>query len=170
MSRTTLDDIYQFDDYLVSVDFDLIIPNLPGGGNAKAITVKCRTSALPGSSLEPVEIGLHGFVIKRPGRRVFPRQLPFTLYESGDMTSRDAIIGWMNACRGARTMAGVGSRAYRTTGDIIIYNDAGTIVRRVRMFGMWPEELSDSDLSGDSSNPMEVSGQLSYDTAEDVGV
>jgi hypothetical protein len=47
-------------------------------------------------------------------------------------------------------------------------NAAGDVIRQVELYYAWVEELSDTDLSGDSSNAMEVSGNLSYDWFKDL--
>lgn len=167
MARSTLNDMYGFADPVLSFDFDLIVANPPGGGSGKALTVKCKTSAIPGQSFEPVEVAAHGYVLKYAGRPMFPRTLPFSLYETTDMSSRDVVIRWMRATRNYRTGVGGTSASYKTTGEIHLYNSAGTVIRIVKCFGMWVEDLSDSNLDGATSDAVSLDGSLSYDYAED---
>jgi hypothetical protein len=168
MPRVTVEDVYSFPDPVIGFDFNLIIPNPPGGGNGRALNVKCKTTSLPGTSIEPVEVALHGHKRKVPGARTFPRTLPFTLLETTDFSSRDTLIRWMDKCRSAKTQAGSPTRECTTTATVEVLNAAGDVIRQVELYYAWVEELSDTDLSGDSSNAMEVSGNLSYDWFKDL--
>lgn len=168
MARTSLDDIYQYEDYLMGVDFDLLIPNLPGGGDARAVTIKCKTTQLPGTQLEAGTIDLHGFSIDRPGRRIYTKTLSVTMVETSDISSRDAVLKWIKSARGGKSMAGDGPRTYLTTGYIILYNDAGQEVRRIKLHKLWAKELQDGSLDGGASNILEVECVLNYDLPEDL--
>lgn len=169
MARVTIDDIYAFPDPVIGFNFNLIVENPPGGGNSKALNVKCKSTALPGSSIEPVEIALKGHVIKRAGRRMFPRTLPFVLVETTDFSSRQTIRRWMNATRRAKDQAGQGSNVYAVDATIEVLNDAGEVLYPVVLRKAWVEDLGDADLSGEGSNPLDFSGQLSYDIVQEPG-
>ena len=60
MARTSYSDMSGLPDPLLSYNFDLVIPNIPGGGNTKALTIKCQSTSLPGKSLEDVTVTAHG--------------------------------------------------------------------------------------------------------------
>jgi hypothetical protein len=167
MARVSVDDIYSFPDPVIGFNFNLIVENPPGGGSAKALNVKCKSTSLPGSSIEPVEVSLHGHVIKRAGRRTFPRTLPFTLVETTDFSSRRTIRRWMNAARKARDQSGQGSNVYAVDATVEVLNDAGEVLYPVILRKAWVEELGDADLTGESSNPLDFSGQLSYDIVQE---
>lgn len=169
MGRVALTDIYAFPDPVIGFNFNLIVPNPPGGGSGRALNVKCKSTSLPGSSIEPVEVALHGHVIKRAGRRTFPRSLPFSLLETTDFSSRLTLRKWMNTARRAKDQGGTDSSVYAVDATIEVLNDAGDILYSVVCVKAWPEELSDSDLSGEGSNPLEFSGQLSYDVVQEPG-
>ena len=99
MARTKLDDVIGLPDPLLQYNFDLVIANIPGGADIANFKTKIMTSAIPGMTIEPVVVDLHGFTIEYAGRKQYTRTLPFEILELRDMKSRDALRDWHDMTR-----------------------------------------------------------------------
>ena len=165
MSKTNLDDIRGLTDPLLQHNFDLIIPQLPGGGNTRALTIKCMTANIPGSSVDDVTITLKGIDVKYAGRQVYSHTLSVTYLETRDLSTRDALNNWLKLCRSVRDDTGSYKSEYATLGMLVLYDDTGSVVRTVTMDGFFIQNMEDSAVDGSAGNsPVTISATFAYDT------
>lgn len=168
MARTGLNEIRSLPDPLFGCWFDLVIPNIPGGGDTRSLTIKVLTTSIPGMSVEDVTVSSHGVDVKYAGREMYTHTLSTTYLETRDMTTRDAIKGWLEMARSARNNTGSYKADYATTANLILYDDTGAVVRTIVMDGFFPQTMDDAALDGSSSNPVNVSVTYAYDTNYDI--
>lgn len=168
MARTSLQDLRSLPDALQAWNFDMVVPNIPGSGDTRSLTIKCMSSSIPGFTLDPVLVGLHGAEIKYAGRQVFTHSLPITSVETRDMSTRDAIRNWMETARRNRDNTGNYKSVYATDVKIYLYDDTGAAVRTIMLYGCYPEGVDDSPLDGSNSAAVTFSWTLSYDYHEDI--
>jgi len=168
MARTGLTEINELPDVLQGWNFDLVIANVPGGGDGRSLMVKCQTTAIPGVVIEPVLVGLHGAEVQFAGRQVYSHNFTATFIESVDISTRQALLGWSDFCRNTRDNTGRPKSEYSTTVDLVLYNDAGETVRTIRLFGAFILNLEEGALDGASSTPVILTASFSYDFFNDV--
>lgn len=171
MPRTTILQVSGLEDPLAQYNCDLMIPTVPGAGahDATSFKTKIMTSALPGRTIEPIPIELHGVSIEFAGRVQYNRTLPFELLEVRDMKSRDTLLQWHNYCRNNSSL-GTYHQEYATTVFIEAYDEKGNMLRQIRLNKTWLESFDDSTFDGSASTPITVSGTLRYFTHTDIGV
>lgn len=169
MSRTKFDDVVALPDPLLQFNFDLIIPQIPGANNYDVRTFKTKimTTSIPGRTIEPVEIALHGSTIDTAGRVQYTRTLAFEMLETRDMSSRDALMAWHRLTRNDSSL-GEYYANYTTTVDLRLYDDKDRIVRIIRLYNCWLESFDDAGLDGSASASVTISGTLRYSKYLDV--
>jgi len=168
MARTGLEEVVSLTDPLQSWNYDFIVPNLPGGGDGRGLMIKAQTIALPGSQVEQLMVPLHGAEINYAGRRIWTRTFEATFLETRDTSSRDAINRWQDLARNVRLNEGTFKSEYATTGDMVLYDDAGNIVRTIRLFGLFPTNLADVTMDGSAGTAVSISVTFSYDFTEEI--
>ena len=164
MARTGLDDVRSLPDPLLSYAFDLLIPNIPGGGDTRALKIKCQSTSIPGVGVDPVTITLHGVDVKYAGRELFTHTLQVTFVETRDMTTLNALQNWVSHARNARANTGAYKADYTTEASILLYDDTGAVIRTIAMDGFYCEQVDVGALDGTSSTVVTISSTFSYDT------
>lgn len=168
MARTSYSDCRSLPDPLLSYNFDLIIPIVPGGGDGKGLTIRCKSTSIPGTSVEDVTVSLHGIDLKYAGRQMWQHTLSVNYQETRDMTVRFAIKSWIEFARNSRQNTGDYKVNYETVADLVLYDDAAKPIRTIRMDGFFPQNMDDASLDGSSSTPVEMTITFNYDSAFDV--
>lgn len=168
MARTSYQDVRALPDPLLSYNFDLIVPIVPGGGDAKGLTIRCKSTSIPGTSVDDVTVSLHGVDLKYAGRQMWSHTLQATYQETRDMLVRFALKQWIEFARNTRQNSGEYKANYATNADLVLYDDAGNPIRTIRLEGFFPQTMDDASLDGASSTPVEISVTFAYDSAHDV--
>lgn len=169
MSRTKLIDVGGLPDPLMQYNFDLFVPNVPGvtGFDARDFKTRVLTTSIPGRTIEPVEVSLHGVTIDYAGRVQYQRTLAFEMLETRNMKARDVLMAWHKFTRD-NSSQGSYHAEYSTSADLRLYDDKDNIVRTIRLQNAWLESFDDSGLDGASSAAVQVSGSLRYFYYDDV--
>jgi hypothetical protein len=162
--KTSLTDIRGLPDPLYGYNFDLIIPNVPGGGNSRELTIKVMTTSIPGMSLDDVTVTLKGIDVKYAGRQMFTHTLEATYMETRNLSTHDAISQWIRLARDVRTNTGSLKNSYATTANLVLYDDSNNPVRTYVLDGFFPQTIGDSSLDSGSSTPVSMSVTFAYDT------
>ena len=171
MGRITFQQINNLPDTLDSNAFELLLGVLPGSGNSLPLTLKCQTVSIPGFSNEAFESNLHGYVKKFRGRKMFSRTLSVTYLEVSDGSTYKALKSWDEYIAGSRSGNSGGFQIdYSVQSSLVIYNTIGNVASRINFVNMFLQEVSDIQLDGNSSQPMQVSATLSFDQIEVDGI
>lgn len=170
MAKTSLNDIRSLSDPLMSYNWDFVIPNMPGGGDSRSLTFKAQSTSIPGVQLEPVIVGLHGIEVTYAGRQMFSHTLDVTFLETRDIGTRTAIRNWMELARNQEANSGDYKANYSTEVQMILYDDTGAEVRKIRMFGVYPSSLQDVAVDGSQGAIVQVAITFSYDNHIDENV
>lgn len=163
MGRSNFDDVNRLVDPLAQYNFDLLIPQVPGVLNYDARNFKTRvmTTSIPGRTIEPIQVDLHGVSKKFAGRVQYTMSLPFELIELRDMESRRILSEWHRFCRNNSSL-GAYEREYATTADLLLNDDHDKVVEVTRLTRVWLESYDDAGVDGSASAAVTVSGTLSY--------
>lgn len=159
----TLNEARNLGDSLRQYNFELVIPNVPGGGDGDILRLRVISTSLPGLSSEMVERAQHGFTIKEAGRGNTPRSLPCEFFESSDLTVYKMLKAWHTLQWNPQTGAQATASVYKTKGYIkVLGNDRAEKVSIV-LNGLCIEDVPDSALSGESSEQVRIAPTFSYD-------
>lgn len=168
MARTGLTDVASIPDPLYQFNFDLFLPTIPGGGDPRSLTLRCKSTQIPDLQLEPVVVEYHGVKLQYAGREIYTNTLDCTFIEGRDLSVRDAIQNWMYFARDIRKNSGNYKANYAVVGDLTLYDDKGSVARSVRMFNVWPTNLQPGQLDGGANSVVEITCTFSYDWTQDI--
>lgn len=169
MTAVQITDAWSVPDPIINHAFNLVIPNMPGGGDGKRINFVCNSATLPGGGqIEPVEINLHGHVLRFAGRRTQEGSYTFQITEGVDAKMRRDLNNWMNLARAMRSQQG----ALRATYAIDVFVEVlsgvdGDVIYTEALRKFWINSFNEVEL-GDGSQAVAYQVTASYDINEEV--
>ncbi len=168
MGRSSLQDVQSIQDPAVSWNFDLFLPSIPGSSDTRDLTFKCMTTDLPGSSIEKVEVALHGVTLQFAGRKIYTHTMNVQFMESADYMTREKFRRWQESMRSWINNTGTLASAYKVNAQIVLYNDLPAVVRTTNIIGMWPETIAEVALNGGASELVTLQMTMCYDYWNDT--
>jgi len=131
-----------------------------------------KAAALPASNITPVEIPFRGRTLKVAGERTFDTWT-ITVLNDVDFKIRTSFEQWMNGISKISDASGTTNPTdYQRTAEVRQLNRAGEAVRRYKFAGIFPTNISQIDLSMDTTDTIEeytVEFQVQYWEALDDG-
>lgn len=169
MSMVNLDDTWELPDPIINHCFNLILPNIPGGGDARRFNVACKTAQLPGSgNVGQLPVELHGHKMQFAGKREFDGTFAFTIVEGVDVYMRRACDAWIDKARGRKSQQGGRRSAYAINAYIeILSGEGGDVIHTEALRKFWLMSFNEIEL-GDGSGIFEYQCQASFDINEPV--
>lgn len=150
MARTHLSEMLLVADPLQTWNWDIIIPNVPGGAAPRAITYKAISTEVPASSMEQVPLNAHGVKLNFAGRRTWSGTWTVEMFETRTEGTRDALFRWLEFARSWEQNSGNYKENYAVTAELILYDDIPQEVRRIKVFGAFPTEVGTAQLNQES--------------------
>jgi len=163
----TLEDVRRIGDPLRSYNFDLLITSMPGNGDGNLIRLSVTTASIPGFAVESFESNHHGHTIKHAGRGIHTRTLTIEYEESSDLRIYNAFRSWRDLQWHPVTGVQAEPAEYKTDGFLELYDAGKNQTKRIKMIGMYVEDVADSILDGAASDSVKVSVTFSYDYTDD---
>lgn len=164
MARTSLRDVSNLADPLMLYNFDLVFSNIGAfSADARDITVRMMTTALPGMQIDQVTAALHGVELNYAGRQIYQKQFPSQLHETRDVKARTFLRTWMRACRNNLTNGGLLKAGYARDATMILYDDTGAQVSETKIVNIWPMTFDDLQTDGSQSQAASYNVTWSYD-------
>ena len=152
-----------------------------GGSDDELITLLCKSTNLPGSSLGSIDVPFRGRTVKIVGDRTFDNWSA-TFFNDKEMKIRSRFEQWMENMNtheaNTAPLFTPGSTA-KYMSDIEVDQlekdgtSTGTALRSYKLWHAFPISISQIDLAYDSNDQIEeftVEFQMSYWTVEDGGV
>lgn len=135
------------------------------------LTFMVKAAALPASNITPIEIPFRGRTLKVAGERTFDTWT-ITVLNDVDFKIRTSFEQWMNGISRISDASGVTNPTdYQKTAEVRQLNRAGQAVRKYKFVGIFPTNISQIDLSMDSTDTIEeytVEFQVQYWEALDT--
>jgi len=147
--------------------FQINISNPVNGGADLKLAFMAKASSLPASTLTTVPVPYFGREIKVNGTRTYDTWST-TIINDEDFLVRNALEDWMgqiNLPQQNINTLGRSPSLYKTQGEAIQYSKDGSILRKYKFYGLWPESLGDITLAwddGDSIEEFEVTWQFDW--------
>jgi hypothetical protein len=167
MPRTSLQDVRALPDPLLTYQWDVIIPTMPGTPNSRSLTFKALSAVIPGSMIEQVPVNLGAVEVRYAGRENNSHAFPMTIHETRDVGTRDMLLRWKKTARDNQNNTGNYKSVYSTSVELALYDDTNAVTRRIRLIGAWIETLDDAPLDRNSA-AVSISCTLSYDDFEEL--
>lgn len=163
MTRVAYSEVSRFD-ILDQTGFKLIMGAVPLAGITDALTYKCQNVSIPGFGNEAFEAMMHGHVTRHRGRKTYPRSLSATFYEEANFSTLNQLRAWHEFVVGSESGNSGGYRdEYSVDAYLLVYDTTGKEVARHTMEYFFPQDISDTQLDGSSSNAVSISVTFSYD-------
>lgn len=151
-------------DILAGMDFELIFGSIPGTPNTEHLTVRSQTATIPGSSHEVIQVPLHGHTLNYRGRRIFPYTMSVQFVDAVDHRTFDSMHRWLENVVGTESATSFDYKAgYTTNAELIVYDVRGILVNSYTIFNIMIQDITDTQLDGQSSQAVQVQAQFQYD-------
>lgn len=139
---------------------DLTFPILSGGGSAQnQFSFMARAASLPGDTVNQIPQYYFGRELKFAGNRQFP-EWTVTIINDEDFIIRDTFEKWMSGMnshvanlRAPEFIKGDGG--YQQDGYITQFGKRGNPLRKYRMIGMFPVDVTPIDLDWGANDTIE---------------
>lgn len=152
-------------DPMLSDNFMLNIPNVPGGGNAGPLRMQCRTASKPGSTYNSVEVQVFGHTLEFASNLTYGHDLSVDYVENSSAQITKTLEAWGKLIRDPETQHGEFKKVYATDGKFTIFDQKGNVVREYTIENMWPSQIPDLSFDGSSSSSLSLSVTFKYDRA-----
>lgn len=138
---------------------DLARPNLfeveiPFMG--KDFKFKCKAASMPSGVVEPIPVSYQNKKLKLAGDRTY-EDWTITVYNDTDHNARQQFIAWQNLAQAMdRNISGEAPTSYKKEATIRQLDRKGAATRSYTMYGIWPTNIAELQLSWDQSNEVET--------------
>jgi len=130
-----------------------------GQGAGEKFTFMCRSSQLPGSTVNSVPVYYFGREVKFAGNRTFP-EWTVTIINDEDFVVRNAFEKWMS---GINSHAGnlrdpaftQGDGGYQQDGRVFQFAKTGEVIKSYTCIGMFPIDVSPIELDWGANDTLE---------------
>ena len=109
------------------------------------------TADLPGVSVDPMDVALHGVQVPFAGRKIFTHTLNATFLETADWMTREKFRRWNEFIRSWQNNSGALAAAYKVDAQMVLYNDVPEVVRTTNLIGLYLESMNEVQMDGGQS-------------------
>lgn len=144
--------------------WDVVIPNLPGGGNEDTIEIRGFSSAIPGRAVGEILLPFKGTAgMKVPGKLDLTHTWAVTFRESTDKKTFEALHAWQEAIIGVKT--GIGGPDPMVKADLYLrcLDLNGSPWLKIKLVGCYVQGIDEVPLSYDADGVIMYTCTFSYD-------
>jgi len=164
MARISFSEVAALPDVSDVVAYEFLLGNIPGSSNTRHLTLKCTTVSIPGFSNESFVQKLHGHALNFRGDKMYPQIISTTFVEDSTMATQTDLRNWHERVVGTNSGNSAGYKSeYSVSAQLIIYDTTGAVNNRVTFESVFPNDVSDINLTGDASAAMLVTASFKYD-------
>lgn len=168
MARINLDRVMSTPDIISTEAYEFILGTIPNSvGNDERMVIKAINASLPGISNQSFEVAMHGFVRNFRGRKDYPRTLAVTYVEDKEFHTLRMLRNWHEFVVGTNSANSSGDNIdYTVNPDLVLYNGLGEEINRDTFYRLYPQDIPDVPVSGESSAAMQITCTFRYDYFE----
>ena len=166
MPKVTLDEAYSLLDPMLNDNFELLFTDIPGGGDGRQLRIQCLGAALPGASLQTVEVELFGHKLIFAARKTFSHSMTVALHEVYDARTYQALKDWAAVGRATQTQTGGFHDAYMRTAELTVFDQTGADAARWNIHRMFPTEISEYQFEGSGGQALRQDATFAYGYVE----
>lgn len=162
VKRITRNEINALPDFLTNGNFVMMFGTIPGTATTKRLTLQCKSTSVPGVSVERLSQELAGFERGQAGGKSWSHSLTVTFAETRDLYISKTLRSWMEMCRGTNGGISIGdSGMYTVNVDIYVFDNNGEMVKTCTLFKLFPTEFPDTEFQGATAQAM-VEPQITF--------
>lgn len=143
--------------------FLLLLGSVPGGGDTDSLSVRCFNTVIPGTSSEVMEVPMHGHTLRYRGRKIHASPMTVAFWEDSNMEAYDILWEWSEAVTDTETGDSIGYlNEYSVTAQVSKFDTKGEEAARFRIYNVFPQDLTDLNLSDEGSAPLQVQCMFAF--------
>ena len=164
MSHVTLDEINEQTDAMDSEHFQMLFGSIPGSSDTRPLSINCQTAVIPGITVEPIEVALHGHTVRFRGKQTFSGTFSIGFVENSAYEIQRRLRAWKESVVGTNTATSQGYKnQYAVTCELQVFDTTGVVADQLKIFGVFPSEVPEVQLDGQSSQVMLIQPTFSFD-------
>lgn len=163
MPKVTLTEVLGINDPMLNDNFELVFPNIPGGGDGRQLRLQCRSGVKPGMSIQEVEVELFGHKVKHAARKTFSGNMSVGFVESYEGRIVDSLENWAETIRGTDTQSGTFKSQYAVTATLVIFDQTGAPALTYEIYNVWPTEVPEYSFDGSGGSVIQADATFAYD-------
>jgi len=144
--------------------WDIVIPNIPGGGDAESLEIRAFSTSIPGRGLGGIKLAYKGGPgMKVPGKITMSQSWPVVIREGTDKKVFEALNSWQETISGVKTGIGTLDPLLKANLYLKCLDPPGSTWLKIQMVGCYPEDVAEVPLSQDTEDVIMFSCTFSYD-------
>ena len=145
--------------------WDVIIPNLLGGGDATALQARAQSTQIPGRSVGSSILVPYKQTggIKYPGKLTYDHKWTVKFIEGEDLKVFNAIYGWSQMLVNDTTGVGAGDENIKSNLFFTLISTKGTDLKQIKLEGCYPEAIAQQELSYQTDGTVSFNVTFSFD-------
>ena len=144
--------------------WDVVIPNLLGGGDAAALQARAQSTQIPGRSVGEILIPYKQTAgIKYPGKLTYDHAWTVKFVEGEDLKVFNAIYGWSQLLINDNTGVSSGDENTKTNLFFNLISTKGSDIKQFKLEGCFPQKMDNTELSYDANGSVFFNVTFSYD-------
>lgn len=163
MPKPTLTNVLSVKDPMLSDNFDMTFSSVPGGGDARQLTIQCKTAIKPGTTLQEIEIELFGHKVMHAAKRSWTNDMSIEFIEDHTGNITRALENWAELIRGANSQHGKFKKEYAVDAVFTIYDQTGAVAMVYKIINCWPSEVPELQFDGSGGQNMTLSASFKFD-------
>lgn len=160
----TIERVRGLNEPVYQYSWNVIIPSLPGGGNAEALTFQARTSTIPGMGNEMAEVNHKADKLLFQGRDASDQSIELAFFDVRGLPVYKAFYNWKTFIHNRETGVGTDKTEYST--DVVLQmlaRDDASVEGTWTLRQSHPEVLSPVDMDYSSSEPITITVTMRFD-------
>lgn len=168
MGKPTLEEIFSLPDVLLADNFNMYFDNAPviSDLDVRLMRIQCRSTALPGRTIEKAMVALFGHEVGYAGRNTTTHTLNCTYIETRALVVNRALNHWQNLARDRNTGHGVSKEFYAGSARLELLSESGEPAGVIRLINVFPEQAPEVNLDGSSTQALELPVTFHFDEFE----
>lgn len=163
MSRISFTQVASLPDVLDQVAYEMFFGNIPGSGDSKGLNLRSKDTNVPGFSNESFAVTLHGHTRNFRGRSTPSGTWSTNFVETSDGYTLATVRDWHERVVGSESGNSKGYlKEYSVTARLKLYDTTGKVVREATLLEVYPQEVGDTTISGESSAAVSISVTWKY--------
>lgn len=150
--------------------WELVFPNVIGGGDAEALTVRAQSTSIPGRSIGTFNIPFKASAgVQYPSKINLSHSWTVTFVEGEDAKIRTAIKAWLDAVLDAKSNISQGDDNIKANIYIRLIKLTGQEQHREFILeGCFPVAIADSVLDNTTEDAIKYEVAFSYDNIDEA--
>lgn len=168
LRKPRLNQLYYVPDVSTKDNFSFVLGTTPGGGTDPLLHLKCNSVVVPNRSNEPIVVNLFGHRVHHRGQDTSNKTLNVTYFEDAFFNTTKALRRWYKFIHHEEFGVSQGTKLnYGVECFIVLYNHQGFPVYSFQIKNLWPINVAEIDLSGDSTTPIINNVTFAFDELHD---